>query len=99
MDRSILTGFGWWRVVFVGLALLAYTLWAFFWMKSHGPACPHACSQRHHDWSFTRLSHRDFDNSSPTHHWALMVAQDRKQKGCSKSRNGVSCSMRASILT
>jgi magnesium-transporting ATPase (P-type) len=36
MDRSILTGFGIWRVAFVGLALLAYTLWAFFWMKSHG---------------------------------------------------------------
>jgi calcium-translocating P-type ATPase len=36
VDRPILTGFGIWRVVFVGLALLAYTLWAFFWMKSHG---------------------------------------------------------------
>jgi magnesium-transporting ATPase (P-type) len=36
MDRSILTSFGIWRVAFVGLALLAYTLWAFFWMKSHG---------------------------------------------------------------
>jgi magnesium-transporting ATPase (P-type) len=36
MDRPILTGFGIWRVIFVGLALLAYTLWAFFWMKSQG---------------------------------------------------------------
>jgi magnesium-transporting ATPase (P-type) len=36
VDRPILTGFGIWRVVFVGLALLAYTLGAFFWMKSHG---------------------------------------------------------------
>jgi magnesium-transporting ATPase (P-type) len=36
VDRPILTGFGIWRVVFVGLALLAYTLWAFFWMKSYG---------------------------------------------------------------
>jgi magnesium-transporting ATPase (P-type) len=36
VDRPILTGFGIWRVAFVGLALLAYTLWAFFWMKSHG---------------------------------------------------------------
>jgi len=35
VDRPILTGFGIWRVVFVGLALLAYTLWAFFWMKGH----------------------------------------------------------------
>src|SRR5262245_455067 len=35
VDRSILTRFGIWRVVFVGLALLAYTLWAFFWMKGH----------------------------------------------------------------
>jgi magnesium-transporting ATPase (P-type) len=34
VDRPILTGFGIWRVVFVGLALLAYTLCAFFWMKS-----------------------------------------------------------------
>ena len=31
----MLTLFGLWRVIFVGLALLAYTLWAFFWMKSH----------------------------------------------------------------
>ena len=36
VDRPILTGFGIWRVAFVGLALLAYTLSAFFWMKSHG---------------------------------------------------------------
>ena len=36
VDRPILTGFGIWRVIFVGLALLAVTLWAFFWMKSHG---------------------------------------------------------------
>ena len=34
VDRPILDGFGIWRVVFVGLALLALTLWAFFWMKS-----------------------------------------------------------------
>jgi len=33
VNRPILTGFGIWRVVFVGLALLAYTLVAFFWMK------------------------------------------------------------------
>ena len=32
VDRPLLTGFGLWRVVFVGLALLAYTLCAFFWM-------------------------------------------------------------------
>ncbi|MGB7831391.1 MAG: cation transporting ATPase C-terminal domain-containing protein, partial [Xanthobacteraceae bacterium] len=36
VDRPILTGFGIWRVVFVGLALLAFTLCAFFWMKSQG---------------------------------------------------------------
>ena len=34
VDRPILTGFGIWRVIFVGVALLAVTLWAFFWMKS-----------------------------------------------------------------
>ncbi|MCI0736615.1 MAG: HAD-IC family P-type ATPase [Beijerinckiaceae bacterium] len=34
VERSILTGFGLWRVIFVGLALLAYTLWAFFWIAS-----------------------------------------------------------------
>jgi magnesium-transporting ATPase (P-type) len=33
-DRPILDGFGMWRVVFVGVALLALTLAAFFWMKS-----------------------------------------------------------------
>jgi magnesium-transporting ATPase (P-type) len=34
VHRPIVDGFGVWRVVFVGLALLALTLWAFFWMKS-----------------------------------------------------------------
>jgi magnesium-transporting ATPase (P-type) len=34
VDRAIVTGFGIWRIIFVGLALLAYTLLAFFWMKS-----------------------------------------------------------------
>jgi magnesium-transporting ATPase (P-type) len=36
VNRPIVDGFGAWRVVFVGLALLALTLWAFFWMKSQG---------------------------------------------------------------
>lgn len=36
VDRPILDGFGVWRVVFVGLLLLALTLCAFFWMKSDG---------------------------------------------------------------
>jgi magnesium-transporting ATPase (P-type) len=35
IDRPILDAFGLWRVVFVGLALLALTLVAFFWMQSH----------------------------------------------------------------
>jgi calcium-translocating P-type ATPase len=34
VDRPILTRFGVWRTLFVGVALLAYTLGAFFWMKS-----------------------------------------------------------------
>jgi magnesium-transporting ATPase (P-type) len=33
VDRPILTAFGVWRILFVGVALLAYTLVAFFWMK------------------------------------------------------------------
>ena len=36
VDRPILTGFGIWRVIFVGLALLGYTLTAFFWMLGQG---------------------------------------------------------------
>jgi magnesium-transporting ATPase (P-type) len=36
VDRPILTGFGIWRVAFVGLALLAYTLLTFFWMRAQG---------------------------------------------------------------
>jgi magnesium-transporting ATPase (P-type) len=36
VDRPILTGFGVWRVLFVGVALLAYTLGAFFWMRPSG---------------------------------------------------------------
>jgi len=34
------TGFGIWRVIFVGLTLLAYTLLAFFWMRSQGASDP-----------------------------------------------------------
>jgi magnesium-transporting ATPase (P-type) len=40
VDRPIVTGFGIWRIMFVGLALLAYTLLAFFWMKSLGASDP-----------------------------------------------------------
>jgi magnesium-transporting ATPase (P-type) len=36
VDRPILTPFGIWRVILVGLALLGYTLWAFFQMKAYG---------------------------------------------------------------
>ncbi|HLG49425.1 MAG TPA: HAD-IC family P-type ATPase [Reyranella sp.] len=36
VDRPILTGFGIWRIAFVGLALLAVTLAAFFWMRQQG---------------------------------------------------------------
>jgi magnesium-transporting ATPase (P-type) len=40
VDRPILTRFGIWRIIFIGLALLAFTLWAFFWMKSQGASDP-----------------------------------------------------------
>ncbi|HEY1867782.1 MAG TPA: HAD-IC family P-type ATPase, partial [Candidatus Cybelea sp.] len=36
VDRPLVTAFGLWRILFVGLALVAYTLLAFFWMKSSG---------------------------------------------------------------
>jgi magnesium-transporting ATPase (P-type) len=36
VDRPIVTGFGLWRIVLVGLLLLAFTLLAFFWMKGQG---------------------------------------------------------------
>jgi magnesium-transporting ATPase (P-type) len=36
VNRPIVTGFGLWRLLFIGLALLAYTLLAFFWMKAQG---------------------------------------------------------------
>ncbi len=36
VERPILNGFGIWRVVFVGAALVLFTLWAFFWMKGQG---------------------------------------------------------------
>jgi magnesium-transporting ATPase (P-type) len=35
-DRQIVTSFGIWRIIFVGLTLLAFTLLAFFWIKSVG---------------------------------------------------------------
>ena len=38
VTRPILDLFAVWRVIFVGLALLALTLCAFFWMKSQGAA-------------------------------------------------------------
>ena len=34
VDRPIVDGFGLWRIIFVGLALLTLTLSFFFWMKS-----------------------------------------------------------------
>ncbi|MFO1127444.1 MAG: HAD-IC family P-type ATPase [Rhodospirillales bacterium] len=36
VNRPIVTGFGIWRIVFVGLALLAFTLCVFFFVKSQG---------------------------------------------------------------
>jgi len=36
VDRPIIDSFGVWRIIFVGLALLALTLWAFFGMRSKG---------------------------------------------------------------
>src|SRR5499425_1087851 len=36
VERPIVTGFGLWRIVFIGVLLLAYTLLAFFWMRSQG---------------------------------------------------------------
>ncbi|NML30991.1 HAD-IC family P-type ATPase [Paraburkholderia antibiotica] len=36
VDRPIVTRFGIWRILFVGAALVLYTLSTFFWMKSHG---------------------------------------------------------------
>jgi magnesium-transporting ATPase (P-type) len=36
IDRPIVTGFGIWRILFVGAALVLYTLSAFFWMKAQG---------------------------------------------------------------
>ena len=40
VNRQIIDAFGLWRVAFVGAALLVLTLWAFFWMKSHGGSDP-----------------------------------------------------------
>jgi magnesium-transporting ATPase (P-type) len=36
VDRPIVTAFGLWRILFIGVALLAYTLLAYVWMKSEG---------------------------------------------------------------
>ena len=38
VGRPIVTGFGIWRILFVGAALVIYTLAAFFWMKAEGAA-------------------------------------------------------------
>lgn len=42
IDRPIVTPFGIWRILFVGAALVLYTLAAFFWMKSQGASDPMA---------------------------------------------------------
>jgi magnesium-transporting ATPase (P-type) len=42
IDRPIVTRFGIWRILFVGAALVLYTLSTFFWMKSHGASDPMA---------------------------------------------------------
>ena len=52
VDRPILTGFGLWRIAFVGLALLAVTLGAFFWMKQQGASMPSPARS----WSGRRFS-------------------------------------------
>lgn len=39
-DRPIVTSFGIWRILFVGAALVLYTLAAFFWMKAQGASDP-----------------------------------------------------------
>jgi magnesium-transporting ATPase (P-type) len=36
IDRPIVTGFGLWRILFVGAALVIYTLSSFFWMQAEG---------------------------------------------------------------
>ncbi len=36
VERPIVTRFGIWRILFVGAALVVYTLAAFFWMKDYG---------------------------------------------------------------
>lgn len=38
VGRPIITGFGLWRILFIGFALLGYTLAAFFMMKNSGAA-------------------------------------------------------------
>jgi len=40
VDRPLLNAFGLWRVIFIGSSLVAYTLWAFFWMKGQGASDP-----------------------------------------------------------
>ncbi len=42
IDRPIVTGFGLWRILFVGAALVLYTLATFFWMKGQGASDPMA---------------------------------------------------------
>jgi magnesium-transporting ATPase (P-type) len=36
VDQAIVTGFGLWRILFVGVALVLYSLWAFRMMKADG---------------------------------------------------------------
>ncbi|MBC8752070.1 HAD-IC family P-type ATPase [Paraburkholderia podalyriae] len=42
IDRPIVTRFGIWRILFVGAALVLYTLSTFFWMKGQGASDPMA---------------------------------------------------------
>ncbi len=42
VGRPIVTGFGIWRILFVGAALVLYTLLVFFWMRGRGASDPMA---------------------------------------------------------
>ena len=53
VDRPIVTRFGIWRILFVGAALVVYTLAAFFWMKDSWRVRrdgAHRGRQRDHAW-------------------------------------------------
>ena len=104
VDRPIVTGFGIWRILLVGAALVVYTLAAFFWMKSEaapdGMARTAAVNAITLGQAFYLLNSRYFLNSSLSlrpYGESVSLVRDRGGRGSPAAvhlRAAVPCDLR-----